>query len=529
MGIKDLWPLVDEAAFTCKLRDFIVEHGFLKEHYGLRTVVIGIDVSSFLDGFRAADRAQGQLHSSNATLTQFFKLLCGLSKAGAHCIFVYDGDKRPKIKRGRQVVTNELDYLKQSRTMVEHFGYHSHMAPGEAEAEIVDMLKQGIVDIVLSKDSDVFPLGAASVMNLVVPRDKSKARKSWLDLEVRIYHTESMEFSQGGFILIALLLHNDFGNGGYGIGLSTARGLAQSGFGETLLRVYESLSPMPQRLLEALQELNHDMAYEIQHNKRGKMGSCSPARAEILQNSNFPTFDDLEALSTFLKPVTSSSEGLPPLLASLRLPTLPNISGIVAFSTEHFAWSPKLTLQHFHNYLWPGVIIRMLSSKYIAYNADNSEVLVPRLQNKFETDSKGHLYIPTFSTTVMNKDALDFQEKDASDTISVVFNTSFFIQLTGLNSTSAQSRRVDVPVSMIAVAINNLNKVVNLHQMIGPRSPPSQTSIEAEASSSHSLRKFPLKRKQSDNLIAGSSFKSFKRVKDLGVIELTDSDNDSLY
>lgn len=105
----------------------------------------------------------------------------------------------------------------------------------------------------------------------------------------------------------------------------------------------------------------------------------------------------------------------------------------------------------------------------------------------------------------MNKDALDFQEKDASDTISVVFNTSFFIQLTGLNSTSAQSRRVDVPVSMIAVAINNLNKVVNLHQMIGwfllfsphflclmfhftlespgPRSPPSQTSIEAEASS----------------------------------------------
>ncbi|KAJ3911615.1 PIN domain-like protein [Lentinula edodes] len=511
MGIKDLWPLVDEAAFTCKLRDFIVEHGFLKEHYGLRTVVIGIDVSSFLDGFRAADRAQGQLHSSNATLTQFFKLLCGLSKAGAHCIFVYDGDKRPKIKRGRQVVTNELDYLKQSRTMVEHFGCHSHMAPGEAEAEIADMLKQGIVDIVLSKDSDVFPLGAASVMNLVVPRNKSKAQKSWPDLEVRIYHTKSMEFSQGGFILIALLLHNDFGNGINGIGLSTARGLAQSGFGETLLRLYESLSPMPQRLSEALQELNQDMA---------------PARAEILRHS---TFDDLEALSTFLKPVTSSSEGLPPLLASLRLPTLPNISGIVAFSTEHFAWSPKLTLQHFHNYLWPGVIIRMLSSKYVAYNANNSEVLVPRLQNKFETDSKGHLYIPTFSTTVMNKDVLDFQDKDVSDTISIVFNTSFFVQLTGLNSPSAQSRRVDVPVSMIAVAINNLNKVVNLCQMLGPRSPPGQASIEAEASGSHSLHKFPLKRKQSDNFIAESSFKSFKRVKDLGVIELTDSDDDSLY
>ncbi|KAH7873761.1 uncharacterized protein C8R40DRAFT_1023313, partial [Lentinula edodes] len=81
--------------------------------------------------------------------------------------FVYDGDERAQVKRGRQVITNELDYLKQSKTLVKHFGYHCHMAPGDAEAEIVDMLKQGIIDTVLSKDSDVFPLGAESVMNLV--------------------------------------------------------------------------------------------------------------------------------------------------------------------------------------------------------------------------------------------------------------------------------------------------------------------------------------------------------------------------
>ncbi|KAH7874852.1 PIN domain-like protein [Lentinula edodes] len=114
--------------------------------------------------------AVGQLHSSNPTLTQFFKLLCALSRAGAHCIFVYDGNEPAQIKRGRQVVTNELDYLKQSRTLIKHFGYQSHLAPGEAEAEIAAMLKQGIIDTVLSKDNDIFPLGAVSVMNLVVPR-----------------------------------------------------------------------------------------------------------------------------------------------------------------------------------------------------------------------------------------------------------------------------------------------------------------------------------------------------------------------
>ncbi|KAJ3870326.1 hypothetical protein EV359DRAFT_59243 [Lentinula novae-zelandiae] len=458
MGIKDLWPLVDEVAFTCKLRDFIVEHGFLEEHYGLRTVVIG-----------------------------FYKMLCGLSKAGAHCIFVYDGDKRPKIKRGHQVITNELDYLKQSRTMVKHFGYHSHMAPGEAEAKIVDMFKRGIVDIVLSKDSDVFPLGAASVMNLVVPRDKTKARKSWLNLERRERHWP-FNCSRSGS---------------------------------------ESLSTTPQRLSEALRELNQNMACEIQHNKRGKMGSCSPTRAEILRHSDFPTSHDMEVLSAFLKPITSSSEGVPPLLASLRLPTLPNISGIVAFSTEHFAWSPKLTLQHFHNYLWPGVIIRMLSSKYVAYNAENSEILVPRLQNKFETDSKGDLYIPTYSTSIINKDVLEFQGKLASDTISIVFNTSFFIQLTGLNSTTARSRRVDVPVSMIAVVINNLNKVVGLHQMIGSRPPPDTDMPSIDAIEDEAKLTLPLKRKQSENLIAEGSSKH-SRVKHLGLIELTDSDDEPL-
>lgn len=145
--------------------------------------------SSFLDGFRASDRgphANRRLHTSDSTLTQFFKLLCGLSKAGAHCIFVYDGDGRPLIKRGTRVVAHESDYYTHSRKLIKYFGYYSHtvnvsiqstrimltsqtQAPGEAEAELSDMYKRGIIDIVLSKDSDVFPLGVGSIMKLIVP------------------------------------------------------------------------------------------------------------------------------------------------------------------------------------------------------------------------------------------------------------------------------------------------------------------------------------------------------------------------
>ncbi|KAJ3930859.1 MAG: PIN domain-like protein, partial [Lentinula lateritia] len=292
---------------------------------------------------------------SDSTLTQFFKLLCGLSKAGAHCIFVYDGDGRPVIKRGIRVVLRESDHYKRSRKLIKYFGYYSHTAPGEAEAELSDMYKQGIIDIVLSKDSDVFPLGVGSIMKLIVPN-------LWGDLDVRVYHAQSTGYSQGGFILIALLLRNDFASGVNGIGHHTARGLAQSGFGDDLLNAYRLFSNMPQQLSEAFHKLNHDMTYEIRHNKRGKMGSCSPFRADILRDSQFPTLKDIHVINAFLKPLTSSSPGFDPIPVSLSLPTLPDITGISEFCAEHFAWSPTLALKHFHIHLWPGIMIRMLSS-----------------------------------------------------------------------------------------------------------------------------------------------------------------------
>ncbi|KAJ3914219.1 PIN domain-like protein, partial [Lentinula edodes] len=358
--IESIYQLVDDAAFTCKLRDFVLEHGFIKDHYGSRTVVIGIDISSFLDGYHASSRAKGQLHTSNSTLTQFYKMLCSLSKSGAHCIFVYDGDEQPSVKRGKQVVMRELDYQKHSRTIIKHVGYYCHTAPGEAEAELVDLYKQGIIDTVLSKDSDVFPLGATSVMKVIVPKGPGNSWRK--DLRVRVYRSETMGYSQGGFILIALLLRNDLTSGVNGIGHQTARGLAQSGFGDDLLSAYQLFSEDLQQLSQAFQKLNEDMVYEIEHNKRGKMGSRSPIRAGIFRDSKFPMVADIPALDAFLRPATSSSRGLPLAQSSLRLPMLPDIPGITKFCTTYFAWSEKLTLEHLHTYLWSGVVMRMLCS-----------------------------------------------------------------------------------------------------------------------------------------------------------------------
>ena len=86
---------------------------------------------------------------------------------------------------------------------------------------------------------------------------------------------------------------------------------------------------------------------------------------------------------------------------------------------------------------------------------------------EIETDSKGKLYMPTLSTFI-KKEALNFQPMAAGNTISMTFTTTLFLQLTNLDFTGAQtSRRLEVPVEMLAVAVNRWDKVINLSQLIG--------------------------------------------------------------
>ncbi|KAJ3858649.1 hypothetical protein EV359DRAFT_68840, partial [Lentinula novae-zelandiae] len=278
--------------------------------------------------------------------------------------------------------------------------------------------------------------------------------------------------------------------------LCDTHGLAQSGFGDDFLSAYQLLSEDLQQLSQAFQKLNEDMVYEIEHNKRGKMGSCSPIRAGIFRDSKFPMVTNVPALDAFLRPATSSSQGLSLAQSSLRLPMLPDIPGITNFCTTYFAWSEKLTLEHLHMYLWSGVVMQMLCSTQI------------------ETDGKGKLYMPTLSTSI-RKSALNFHWA-AGNTILMTFSTTFFLQLTNLDSeTAPTSRRLDVPVEMLAVAANCWGKVVNLSQLIG------SATINAEPSGLEESSIRPVmsaKRKQNGTHSRGNSMKCIH----LGIIELTE-------
>ncbi|KAJ3804445.1 PIN domain-like protein [Lentinula aff. lateritia] len=518
MGVKGLWPLIHPAASRLKLKDLNFEYGFIRNHHKSRTLNIGVDASLLLDTFHAANRGASQhsLHLSDTTLTQLQYFLCQLSEAGINCVFFFDGPERSAIK--------EPDYHKHAKALIECFGYYSHAARGDAEAELAHLNNQGIIDAVLTKDSDVFPFGAQRVLvpELFIASDtEPKYSQKSGDFIVDVYDVDSiqndLQLSRAGFVLIALLLQNDFDSGVLGIGPRTALGLAQC-------------------------------AHEIEFNTHLKLGSCSPTRAQIFRDSNFPSSRSLTTLKAFLMPAVNVSP------AHNWPPRIPNVVRISAFCREHFNWPTQLALKKFHDDLWPAVIIRMLYSKFLAYNPRNSEILVPQLQGSLDFDNQGKPYVPTLSSIIQNRGSPKLNGKQPNDDISVTFTMDFFIQLTGLaasNSSSRTTRRMNVPVALISVAQRQTHMVkglegllgISLHPNIsagisiknapglrsGPHSMTTATSsvvMESATSNGHSGSSL----KQKQNFITEETklmhLKLNTGTKNLGVIELTNLDDE---
>jgi len=99
-------------------------------------------------------------------------------------LFIFDGPKRPKVKRGKRISGEKHWLVDSMKGMIDAFGYEWRMvrsaidtltvssnilrrlrkAPGEAEAELAYLNSMGIIDAILSDDVDNFLFGAKVVV-----------------------------------------------------------------------------------------------------------------------------------------------------------------------------------------------------------------------------------------------------------------------------------------------------------------------------------------------------------------------------
>lgn len=158
---------------------------------------------------------------------------------------------------------------------------------------------------------------------------------------------------------MALLAGGDYDKGVVGCGATTARGLAKSGFGDSLLSAFQARSST-QDFATFLSQWRHNLCQELITNAHGFL-DCR--HAELA--SNIPkAFPNTRALENYANPLTSwsQSDSIPVHLSAAQWqPREPVIHHIASFCIDRLGWDtiPEL-LKILRSNLWNGIFCRML-------------------------------------------------------------------------------------------------------------------------------------------------------------------------
>jgi len=179
----------------------------------------------------------------NPELQILFHKLNWFLNQPVNVVFVFDSDKHPSMKHRKHIRTKEHWLVKRFGEFTEAYGFSIHtvgkqkslisqiltfgkQVPGEAEAELVLLNKLGIINIVVTDDSDALIFGATCVMCkwVLIPclfncpdwQSYSSPNIKKDHDDVVPYTSEGIQTSagvhltQGGMLLIAILCGGDY-------------------------------------------------------------------------------------------------------------------------------------------------------------------------------------------------------------------------------------------------------------------------------------------------------------------------------
>ncbi|PPQ90277.1 hypothetical protein CVT25_013102 [Psilocybe cyanescens] len=379
MGVAGLWELLRPAAKTRSLTELAIKEGFEANPDGKRGFRLGIDASIWF--FHAEYGKEGE----NPVLRTLFFRCATLMHTTFLPIFVFDGPKRPDVKRGKKINKTSHKLIPGMKNIIEAFGFEWRMiqAPGEAEAELAYLNRVGVIDGVLSDDVDNFLFGATTVI-----------RKSALGLLTNISHLFSssntlsgnrsnpalnsagkedknhtrvfriqdlkehpdVRLTRGGMILIGLMAGGDYHTAGVPrCGKVTAHGLAKCGFGDSLYDAAVNLDR--EDLAEFITHWRKDLIQEIRTNSKGELGRKQASLANAFPRE----FPDIDILLSYVKPITSESMGRASNNLQVTWSKEPDLAKLAATCEMYFEWGYKeAIIKRFRTVMWQSIVLRIL-------------------------------------------------------------------------------------------------------------------------------------------------------------------------
>ncbi|KZT64851.1 PIN domain-like protein [Daedalea quercina L-15889] len=367
MGVAGLWDILRPAGETRSLTHLAVVDGFEANPDGVRGFRVGIDASIWF--YHATYGREGE----NPELRTLFFKCTKLMSAPFLPLFVFDGPKRPEVKRGKRISGKNHWMIQGMQEIINAFGFEWRMAPGEAEAELAYLNRIGVIDAVYTDDVDTFLFGAKMIVrnpsatlsgNRAHSLKNSAGREDGNHVATYTSHAilthPSIQLTQGGLILIGILRGGDYHQAGLtGCGGTIAHGLARCGFGDNLLTAARTL---PRADLPAfLRSWREEIRAELRTNSRGILGKKYAALAKKIPED----FPDIEVLLSYTSPVTSQSEaaakGRTSKNTQIDWGKEPDLGKIAGLCEMYFEWGVKeIIIKRFRTVLWPAAVLRIL-------------------------------------------------------------------------------------------------------------------------------------------------------------------------
>jgi Holliday junction resolvase YEN1 len=370
---------------------------------------IAIDISIWQFQIQAARGG-----SNPAIRTLFYRLLRLLSLS-IEPIFVFDGPNKPVFKRNKRSGRGDGVATSMAKRLIRLFGFQSHDAPGEAEAECALLQKNGIVDAVFSEDVDTIMFGCTQTMRNW-SAEGTKGSKT--PTHVSMYDTAELRQGESGLdregmVLVALMSGGDYLPEGIpGAGVKLACEAARAGFGKSVCRLKKSDT-------SGLAEWRENLIHELRTNENGFFRTKHKA---LTVPEDFP---NLEVLRYYTHPVVSPTSTLDRLRNQIWDKPI-DVVGLREFVRETFDWNYRGGAIKFIRVLAPGLLVRKMMTLSASPNPQAYEVeriekeeakLVKSITNRrehFSTDATPELRISFTPTEIVGYGFEEEPEEDIS-------------------------------------------------------------------------------------------------------------------